>query len=225
MILDIILAIVVLVWAVYGYRKGFVRQIFVLAGIIAIVFAAAPMADIVQNILSKEFDLQLTGRYVRSFLLAGCSAILYILMYIIGRFLQATLIKGIPVAEKTNHILGTVLSILASALAIYFILALCAIGNEKIKEYAPAVHNFISSSKCYQITESHNPIQNFDFFKDIKHHEPSQNTPNPEGRDAPQPTSEIQPSTDNTASTNPADDTPTRRRRTVKSTEESVNNP
>lgn len=164
MILDIILAAIVFIWSIYGYRKGFIKQIFVLAGIVAISLGAAPMADLIEEILSKECSIMLTGRYVRGLLLAGCSALLYIIAFIVGRFLHATLVKGIPLAEKTNHVLGMVLSILASALAIFFILCIFSIGKEKINEYAPSAYHFIEESKCYQIADANNPVQHFDFF-------------------------------------------------------------
>ncbi len=174
MIIDIILLIIILVWAIFGYRKGFIKQLFTLAGVVLIIFFAAPIADIAQNVLAKEFDLILTGAYVKGGLLAASSALLYILAHVTGKFLHNTLVKGIPVAESTNHVLGATLGITEAVLVIFFVLSLISIGQNKINEYAPEVQSVISQSKAFQICDKNNLLRNYDFFKSD---EPSKSSP------------------------------------------------
>ena len=168
MILDIVLAAIIFVWAVFGYRKGFIRQIFVFIGILAVAFGSVPLADIAEKIISEEFEIVLTGRYVKMFLLAGCAATIFILTTLVGRFLQETLVQGIPMAEKTNHILGAVIGIKSSFIIVVFILSVCAVGHTKIEHYAPGFGQFLSKSTSYQIVLKNNPVLFFDFFKEFK---------------------------------------------------------
>lgn len=168
MILDIILGAVIFVWAVFGYRKGFIQQIFVFVGVLAVAFGSAPLADIAEKVISEEFDIILAGRYTKMFLLAGCSAVLFIVVTLIGRFLQETLVQGIPMAEKTNHVLGAIVGIICSVITVVFILGVCAAGHYKIEHYAPGIGQFLSKSTSYQIVLKDNPVLVFDFFKEFR---------------------------------------------------------
>ncbi len=187
MILDIILVAIIFIWAVFGYRKGFIRQIFVFVGILAVAFGSVPLADIAEKIISEEFEIVLTGRYVKMFLLAGCAAIIFIITTLVGRFLQETLVQGIPMAEKTNHILGAVIGIISSFIVVVFILSVCAVGHTKIEHYAPGFGQFLSKSTSYQIVLKNNPVLVFDFFKEfesgIKERETSETQPRSGRRD------------------------------------------
>lgn len=167
MILDIILTVIIFVWAVFGYRKGFIRQIFVFVGILAVAFGSAPLADIAERIICEEFDIVLTGRYIKMLLLAGCAATIFIVTTLVGRFLHETLVQGIPMAEKTNHVFGAVIGIVSSFITIVFVLSVCAVGHSKIEHYAPGVGQFLSQSPSYQIVLNNNPVLVFDFFKEF----------------------------------------------------------
>lgn len=167
MFLDIILFAALIVWAVFGYRKGFVKQIFVLAGIVAVVFLGPPVSDIAQKVLQNEFGIVVAGRILHGLLFAGCSSLIYIIFYTIGYFLHDTLVKGIPVAERTNHILGATLGVLEAIFASYLILGVMAVGAAKIEEYAPAVHFGIKQSVAYQVVARNNLYEHFDYFKPI----------------------------------------------------------
>lgn len=167
MILDIILVAVLFVWAVFGYRKGFIKQIFVLAGIIAVIFLGPPLSDIVQKVLQNEYGIVVAGRILHGLLFAGCSSLIYIVFYTIGYFLHDTLVKGIPLAERTNHILGATLGIFESVVASYLILGVFAVGASKIEEYAPAVHSGIKQSVAYQVVSGNNIFEHFDYFQPI----------------------------------------------------------
>ena len=167
MILDIILIAALIVWAVFGYRKGFVKQIFVLAGIVAVVFLGPPVSDIAQKVLQNEFGIVVAGRILHGLLFAGCSSLIYIIFYTIGYFLHDTLVKGIPVAERTNHILGATLGVLEAIFASYLILGVMAVGSAKIKEYAPTFHAGVEQSVAYQVVARNNLYEHFDYFKPI----------------------------------------------------------
>lgn len=167
MILDIILAAALFVWAVFGYRKGFIKQIFVLAGIIAVIFLGPPLSDIVLRVLQNEYGIVVAGRILHGLLFAGCSSLIYIVCYTIGYFLHDTLVKGIPLAERTNHILGATLGILESVVASYLILGVFSVGASKIEEYAPAVHSGIEQSVAYQVVSGNNIFEHFDYFQPL----------------------------------------------------------
>ena len=101
MALDIISLAVLFVWAVFGYRKGFIKQIFTLAGIILTILGAGALADLLELILTKDLGL-IIGHNVRFFLISASAACIYIFCYALGRFLHNTLVKGIPIAEETR---------------------------------------------------------------------------------------------------------------------------
>lgn len=165
MILDIILAIIIFVWAVFGYRRGFVRQLFTLAGILLVVFVSAPMADMLEKILTRELDVHMDGRYMRGFLLSASGAVLYLLSHIAGRFMHDTLVKGISLAEKTNHVLGMTLALVQAGLVIYFILCIGSVYQNKVQEYAPNIYQNMTSSIGYTIADNANLLENYTFFQ------------------------------------------------------------
>ncbi|MBR4986137.1 MAG: CvpA family protein [Proteobacteria bacterium] len=167
MVLDIILVAVLIVWAVFGYRKGFIKQIFVLAGIVAVVFLAPPLSEIAQKVLQNEFGIVVAGRFLHGLLFAACSSLIYIVSYTIGYFLHDTLVKGIPVAERTNHVLGGTLGVLEAMTASYLILGVFAVGSAKIEEYAPAVYEGISESAAYRAVAGNNIFEHFDYFQPV----------------------------------------------------------
>ena len=177
MVLDIILAVILFVWAVFGYRKGFIKQIFTLAGIILTILGAGACADLLELILTKDFGI-IVGHYSRGFLLVASAAFIYIVCYVIGRFMHNTLVKGIPLAEKTNHILGAILGIIQATLAIYFALCVGSVIDKEIEDHSPGLHQFLNESSSYQIVSHNNLIENFDFFARWK--EAAQGKPIPE---------------------------------------------
>lgn len=178
MVLDIILIAVLFVWAVFGYRKGFIRQIFALAGIILTILGAGALADLLELILTKDVGL-IIGHHMRGFLLAASAACIYITCYAIGRFLHNTLVKGIELAEKTNHILGMVLGIVQAALVIYFVLCVGHVIENRIQDHSTGIHQFMTQSRAYQVVSHNNVIENFDFFARWKSADSAPKTTNP----------------------------------------------
>ena len=177
MIIDIIIAVIVIVWAIYGYRKGFVRQLFTLAGILAVTFFSLPIAEIAEHILADEYNIFLPSRHMELILISTTAAAIYIIVFLIGRFFHETLVKGIKPAEKTDHILGMVLSIIESSLAVYFILCLAANYQDKVQKYAPKVNNVMCESICYTGVKDYNLLSQYHLFKRNSNNQPDSNQP------------------------------------------------
>lgn len=171
MIVDVICLATLFVFAVFGYRKGFVKQIFALAGVAGVAFFSVPLAEIFEAILQKDMGFLLTGRFVRGGLLAASASLIYLFCHLVGRFLHDTLVKGIGFAESTNHILGTVLALIESAIALYFILCLTDTVQDRVKEYAPEVYNAVSQSTAFHIAQENNGLQNSAFFSKFQRKE------------------------------------------------------
>ena len=165
MVLDIISAAIIFVWAVFGYRKGFIKQAFTLAGILLAMFFSAPLAGIIEHILHDEFNISLTGRHLQAMLLTATAAVIYIVSFFLGHFLHNTLVKGINLAEKTNHILGAVLSITEAAIAIYFIFGVTAAYQNKVEKYAPESHSILDESTVFTVVKNNNLMLKYNFFK------------------------------------------------------------
>ena len=164
MIIDIIIAVIIAVWAVYGYRKGFVRQLFTLIGILIVTFFSVPIAEIAEHVLADEFNIFLPSKHMEFLLISTTAACIYIIVFLIGKFMHDTLIKGIKPAEKTNHILGSVLAIIEACLAVYFILCLAANYHDKVQKYAPDVGNVLSESTCFNGVKEYNLLAQYHLF-------------------------------------------------------------
>ena len=175
MVLDIICIATVFVWAVFGYRKGFVKQAFALLGVVGVAFLSVPLAEVIETILSKDMAMMITSRFLKGALLAGCGAVIYIFCYVVGRFVHNTLVNGISVAESTNHVLGSTLGVIESSLGLFFFLSLVSMVQDRVKEYAPAAYEFFDESKCYHIAQENNLLKNSEFF--TKYRQKSEEAP------------------------------------------------
>ena len=164
MIIDIILASIVFVWGVLGYRQGFIRRGFALAGIILVALFSAPVANILHAIITVEFNIPLNEYYAKTALLAAAACIIYVACFLIGKFLHNTLVKGIKIAEKTNHIFGTILGVVEAVVAIYFILGVAFIYIDKIDTYAPAVAKEFNQSHIGHFVSKNNFVKSFELF-------------------------------------------------------------
>lgn len=169
MIIDIILVSIIVVWGVFGYRQGFIRRAFTLAGVILVAIFSAPLANILNAVITTEFNIPLNEHYSKTALLAASACIIFITCFLVGKFLHNTLVKGINVAERTNHVLGMILGIIESSLAIYFVLGVILIHIDKIETYAPAVAQEINKSKAATFVANNNFVQSFELFSaDVK---------------------------------------------------------
>ena len=65
MAIDIAALVIVFVWAVFGYRKGFARQLFGLLAIVCVVLFSTPMAQIAEHVLADEADITMPGARMR----------------------------------------------------------------------------------------------------------------------------------------------------------------
>lgn len=164
MLVDGILLAVTFVMAVYGYRKGFVHQCFMLIGVAMMMFFSAPLAGIVENILKNEYQIYLPTQHLRSLLAMGCGGFIFVMVSFVGNFLYKTLVKGIKPIESTNRILGAVLGLFSALLALYFILGVVATASDKLAAYAPDVSAAFERSVAYQSVERNNIVPQFEFF-------------------------------------------------------------
>ncbi|MCL2325861.1 MAG: CvpA family protein [Proteobacteria bacterium] len=156
MFVDGFILFTLLVLGVYGYRKGFTRQIFALLGIVSVYAFAMPLAGVLEKILQNETSIQLHGPYAHVILLSVSAAVLYITCFCTGAFLRNTLVQGIRIAEKTDRIFGASLGIVQSTLMIFFILCLLSLLSEKVERYAPEVHQVLNQSHAYKMAHAFN---------------------------------------------------------------------
>lgn len=167
MILDVILIAILIVWTIAGYRKGFVRQIFSLAGLVLMLFFSKPMAELAADILKHEADIDLIGLHFHAMLVALSASCIYICFYLLGVTLHKTLVKGIKLAEKSDHVLGASLGFIQAFIVCYFSLCLIDGLETKIQRYAPNVAQRFSTSKCLKYMEGNNYLASF--FENLNH--------------------------------------------------------
>ena len=153
MAIDIAALVIVFVWAVFGYRKGFARQLFGLLAIVCVVLFSTPMAQI-----ADEADITMPGARMRVVLTSTCAAFIFIAVSLVGVFLRHTLIKGIKPAEKTDHVLGMTLGIIESAIGIYVIMCVFAMARDKIDKYIPEAGIYLDQSAVYRTADAYNAV-------------------------------------------------------------------
>ena len=149
MAIDIAALVIVFVWAVFGYRKGFARQLFGLLAIVCVVLFSTPMAQIAEHVLADEADITMPGARMRVVLTSTCAAFIFIAVSLVGVFLRHTLIKGIKPAEKTDHVLGMTLGIIESAIGIYVIMC---------DKYIPEAGIYLDQSAVYRTADAYNAV-------------------------------------------------------------------
>lgn len=158
MAIDIAALVIVFVWAVFGYRKGFARQLFGLLAIVCVVLFSTPMAQIAEHVLADEADITMPGARMRVVLTSTCAAFIFIAVSLVGVFLRHTLIKGIKPAEKTDHVLGMTLGIIESAIGIYVIMCVFAMARDKIDKYIPESGIYLDQSAVYRTADAYNAV-------------------------------------------------------------------
>lgn len=164
MAIDIAALVIVFVWAVFGYRKGFARQLFGLLAIVCVVLFSTPMAQIAEHVLADEADITMPGARMRIVLTSTCAAFIFIAVSLVGAFLRHTLIKGIKPAEKTDHVLGMTLGIIESAIGIYVIMCVFAMARDKIDKYVPEAGVYLDQSAVYRTADAYNAVAESPFI-------------------------------------------------------------
>lgn len=164
MAIDIAALVIVFVWAVFGYRKGFARQLFGLLAIVCVVLFSAPLAQIAEHVLADEADITMPGARMRIVLTSTCAAFIFISVSLVGIFLRHTLIKGIKPAEKTDHVLGMTLGIVESAIGIYVIMCVFAMARDKIDKYVPEAGVYLDQSAVYRTADAYNAVAESPFI-------------------------------------------------------------
>lgn len=164
MAIDIAALVIVFVWAVFGYRKGFARQLFGLLAIVCVVLFSAPLAQIAEHVLADEADITMPGARMRIVLTSTCAAFIFISVSLVGIFLRHTLIKGIKPAEKADHVLGMTLGIIESAIGIYVIMCVFAMARDKIDKYVPEAGVYLDQSAVYRTADAYNAVAESPFI-------------------------------------------------------------
>lgn len=185
MVIDIGLLVVVFVWAVFGYRKGFMHQLIGLLALVCVVLFSTTLAQIAERILADEVGISMAGARMRILLTSTCAAIIYITISLVGAFLHQTLVKGIKPAEKTDRVLGMTLGILTSAIAIYVVMCALVLAREKIDKYLPEAGGSLDQSVVYQTAYDYNIVTASPFDLSLPGLNPTTEPPNAKDADIP----------------------------------------
>jgi membrane protein required for colicin V production len=129
--LDIILAIILLLFAIGGFRKGFIIGLATLAGLFLGIWAAVHFSGFSGHILRDVIHLQTTHLVLVSFLFTFLAVI--ILVFLLGKILE-TFIKIIALGFL-NRLAGALFGIAKGCLvlsAILYMLASVDVGGHLI---------------------------------------------------------------------------------------------
>lgn len=159
MIIDILACLLLLAFAVSGYRHGFIRQIFSILGIVSGYFGAVPLSRAFKPLLGTSPEAQ--APIVDLLLISAFAIILYLITILIGRIIYKNLVKGIKPIEKTNKILGCSLAIIKSLIILYATFCFCDYTREPASQYMPALTQQYENSICMKVTHQNNIIHAF----------------------------------------------------------------
>ncbi len=159
MIIDIITLIAILVFGIWGARRGLLRQIALIASILLMFLFASPIADIFVKIIADNAQTTIPQRYIHIAMVSLVSTTIFVIVNLAGTFLHKTLVDGIKPAETANKAFGFTIGAISCALAIYFIICLASCAMGWIEAYAPSLAQSISSSTAYSITKEYNYLE------------------------------------------------------------------
>ncbi|MFA5625626.1 MAG: CvpA family protein [Bradymonadales bacterium] len=156
MVFDIIILLSILLAALQGYRKGFLRQAFVFFGIVLAFFYTKPLSAYLAERFFVGYDTFYNTRSYIAFITI-VAVLIVILSALLGAILQKTLIKGIVFADSTNKALGASLGIVVASIILFFIVCLFDVFKAPITHSSP-LFDGLYSSRSMQICEKYNPI-------------------------------------------------------------------
>ena len=159
MVIDIITVIILIVFGIWGLRRGLIKQIAVIAAIVLCYLFASPIADIFANIITDHSELSIPPRYLHVLLVSITATTIFVVVTLIGAFLHKTLVSGVKPVEHANKAFGFTLGFLSAGLIIYFILCIANCGSGWIKEYAPSLLDELQNSVSYGITKNFNIVE------------------------------------------------------------------
>lgn len=159
MVIDIVILVFLIVFGVWGARRGLVKQIALLAAIVLMYFFASPIAEIFTAIVKDHSSLSIPERYIHTLLVSLSATAIFVVVNLLGGFLHKTLIQGIKPLENANKAFGFTLGVISCALVCYFVLCLanCAMGW--IESYAPALSTEFKESVAFASTKQYNLIE------------------------------------------------------------------
>ena len=159
MVIDILAVITLIVFGIWGLRRGLIKQIAVIAAIVLCYLFSSPIADIFANIITDHSEISFPPRYLHVLLVAITATTIFVVVTLVGAFLHKTLVSGIKPVEHANKAFGFTLGFLSAGLIIYFILCIANCGSGWIKEYAPSLLDELQNSVSYTITKNFNIVE------------------------------------------------------------------
>ncbi len=159
MVIDILAVVAIIVFGIWGARRGLLKQVAAVAAILLMYFFASPLADILCNIICDHSELSFPPRYLHVLLVAVSATAIFVIVTLIGGFLHRTLVTGIKPVETANRAFGFTLGMVLAATVIYFILCLANCGMGWIEGYAPSLGAEIQKSTAFGITKEFNIIE------------------------------------------------------------------
>ena len=119
-ILDILIIIPVLLFAIQGFRKGIIIEITTLIALILGVYSAIFFSDIAAGVLVKNFNISREYLSVVSFIVTFI--VVLIIVMIIGKFLEK--LVNVLLLALFNKLIGAVFGIFKGALLVSIIIFL-----------------------------------------------------------------------------------------------------
>ena len=159
MIIDILAVVTLIVFGIWGLRRGLVKQIALIAAIVLSFIFASPIADIFARIITDHSQITFPQRYLHVLLVSLTATAIFVIVTLIGAFLHKTLISGVKPAEHANKAFGFTAGLLSAGFILYFILCLANCGSGWIQEYAPDLEAELQNSISYSVTKSFNIIE------------------------------------------------------------------
>lgn len=159
MIIDILVASTLIVFGIWGLRRGLIRQIALIAAIVMGYMFASPVADILASVLTDHYDILMPPRYLHVLLVSISATAIFVIVTLIGGFLHKTLIRGIKPAEHINKAFGFTAGLLSAGFILYFILCLANCGSGWLTEYTPNLAKELEKSIAYGITQQFNLVE------------------------------------------------------------------
>jgi uncharacterized membrane protein required for colicin V production len=122
-LIDVTLIIVLLVGTVMGYRRGFIRQVLDLAGLVISFLLALFFAGVVASYLNSDIGIPYTPALVIGFIAIFIAGVLlfHFLAVILQKMINWTLLGWID--RLTGALLGIIMGMVVASLLISFMLA------------------------------------------------------------------------------------------------------
>ena len=151
--IDLVILIVLLVAAVFGFMKGIIRQVAAMVGLVAAFLFSIPLGVLLGPLLSNGFNLSPFLAEKLGMFLAG--VLIYLAFSLSGFFLQKLFINRIKPLRSVNHFGGAALGSLKVLCIIMVLFCFISLLPQSILGSVP----FLTQSKFFQFADRHNPFE------------------------------------------------------------------